>query len=628
MKKLFNLTGVFIGIYLIYIFLIYSSSLIFPQGVRKMYECAVERNITSKELIEVSKKYNVTTFTTEYYNTSFLNKDIVFSFFTISNADIDNIKIGYQESIFPSNKILYKENSSDNLKLQRFWIIQNDASDFEGFSNELNDYGLSESLFESHRMNFSVIFAEKNVEFFACVILLLVFCISVYYMLRSKEIAILKLNGFDSLLISTNIIKIAAKRILISYTLSSIIFTLYLLLKNRLLLPDFAKLFLYIAICIVLTIAVVMLVGILFVHFLDVVAALKSNKNSKLLMTFTVAFKICATIVLILFARNVYSDTVDFHIATLADKSVNSSEVYYIKTSEIPDENIMNLLLAAFDEIDNSKIYNYSNPTRVLYGHNAIFNQKQKNDMSVDPPIVRMSYNMLDFVPVYSDNGQLITKENFDCNSTTILIPSNLSDRTEEIVANFGATTSVKVRYIKSNQEHSNFLNPAEETYNAIYYLAPIERNIYFNNGRVLFHKDIIADIENHLIDNGIDSGTVSLVNVSSDYQKTISNLKLKLIDDLQFLLVNSLSFLLSVIAIGTVYCEFRKKEIAIYKILSVFPTRVFFSLCGINMIVTLAIIIYVCPVFFFFALLEGILYIMILQNYRSKKAVSVLKGE
>lgn len=628
MKKLFKLTGVFIGIYLIYIFLIYSSSLIFPQGVGKLYECAVEQNITSNELIEVSQKYNVTTFTTEYYNTSFLNKDIVFSFLTISDADIDNIKIGYQDSLFPSNKILYEENSNDSLKLQRFWIIQNDTSNLEGFLNELNDYGLSESIFESHRMNFSVIFTEKNVEFFACVILLLVFCISVYYILRSKEIAIFKLNGFNSLSISTNIIKIAAKRILVGYTLSSIIFALYLIVKDRMLLPDFVKLFLYIAICIVSTIAIVMLVGILFVHFLDIVAALKSSKNSKLLMVFTVAFKICATIVFILFAKNVYYDTMDMQVATLADKSVNSSEVYYIKTSEIPDENIMDLLLSVFDETDNSKIYNYSNPTRVLYGHDAILNQKQKDDMIDDPPIVRMSYNMLDFIPIYSDNGQLITKESFDCNSTTILIPSNLSERTEEIVANFNATTSVKVRYIKSNQEQGNFLNPAEKTYNAIYYLTPIERNIYFNNGRMLFHKDIIADIENHLIENGIDSGTVSLVNVSSDYQKTISNLKLKLIDDLQFLLVNSLSFLLAVIAIGIVYCEFRKEEIAIYKILSVYPTRVFLSLCGINMIVTIAIIIYVCPVFFFVALLESVLYVVILQNYRSKKVVSVLKGE
>ena len=628
MKKLFNLTGIFIGIYLIYIFLIYSGSLIFPLGVGPIYDCSVEKNITSRDLIAVSEKYDVTAFTTEYYNTSFFNKDIVFSFLTISEHDTDNIRLGYQDALFPSNKILYEENTDDDLKLQRFWIVQNSASDIEGFVEELNDYGISNSIFESRRMNLSVIFAEKNIEFFACVILLLVFCVSAYYMLRSKEIAIFKLNGYSNLSISTKIIKIAAKRIFISYTLSSIIFIPYLIVKNQSLLPDFVKLYVYIAVCIIITILAVMLIGALFVNFLAIVPALKSDKNSKLLMVFKIAFKICATIVLVLFAKNVFYDTVDLQVATLADKNASSSSLYYIKTSEIPDEDLMPLVLSIFDKIDNNKVYNYSNPTDVLYGHDAAFDQEKKEQMVDNPPIVRMSYNMLDFVSIYSTEGQLIDKGDFDCNSITILIPSNLLERTEEIVAGFNADTSVKVRYIESNQEHSNYLNPSEKTYNAIYFLAPIGRDIYFNNGRVLFHEDVIEDIESCLIENGIDSGTVSLVNLSSDYQKTLSNLNLKLIDDLQFLLVNLLSFLLSVVAIGTVYCEFRKKELSVYKILSVYPIRSILTLCGVNVLVSLAIILYVCPIFFFIAILESIVYVGVFQYYRSKKVVSALKGE
>ena len=182
-----------------------------------------------------------------------------------------------------------------------------------------------------------------------------------------------------------------------------------------------------------------------------------------------------------------------------------------------------------------------------------------------------MSYNMLDFKPVYSDKGEIIDKNSFNWNSTTILIPISLSEQTEEIVAGFGENTAPKVRYIQSGQEHFNFLNPVEKTYNAVYFLIPIGKDIYFNNGRVLFHKDIIVDIQKYLSDNKIDKGTVTLVNLYSDYQKTISNLNLKLIDDLQFLIVNTLSFLLSVVAIGVVYCEFRKKE------------RLFIRMCGIE---------------------------------------------
>ena len=288
----------------------------------------------------------------------------------------------------------------------------------------------------------------------------------------------------------------------------------------------------------------------------------------------------------------------------------------------------MNLLISSFDEIDNDKVYNYSNPTDFLYGHDSILNQDKKETMNVTPPIIRMSYNMLDFISIYSDEGEIIDKDSFDCSLPTILLPSNLSERTEEIVSNFGESTIVNVRYIESGQEYSNFLNPVEKAYNAIYYLKPIERNIYFNNGRVLFHKDIIADIQAYLTQNKIDSGTVSLVNLSSDYQKTIGNLNLKLIDDLQFLIVNLLSFLLSVITIGIVYCEFRKKEIAVYKILSVYPIRLILYLCGINMLVTLFVTLYICPVFFFITILESTVYIVVFYNYRSKKTISILKGE
>lgn len=554
------------------------------------------------------------------------HKNIDFNFLSIS--DNDNIKIGYQNTLFHSNKILYKKDSENGLKIQRFWTIENENSNFKGFINGLKDHGIQSEIFESPRMDFSVMFAEKNVEFFAFVILLLTFCVSVYYMLRSKEIAILKLNGCNDLSISTNIIKTAGKRILIGYTFISISFGIYLMVKKHEILIDFIKLYLYIAICIVCLMLVVILIGTLFVKFLNITPALKNNKNNKLMMIFIIAFKLCATIILVFLAKNVYYDILDLQVANLANDSVESADFYYIKTSEIPDDILMDLLLSNFSKIDTDKVYDYSNPTNYLYGHESILNHDKKEIVTDNTPIIRMSYNMLDFIPIYSDEGKIIDKDNFDGSSTTILIPSDLSESTKEIVSKFNENTTLKVRYIKSGQEYYNFLNPSETSYNTIYYLEPIEKNIYYNNGRVLFHKEIIADIQKFLSENKIDSGTVSLVNLSSDYQKSISNLKLKLIEDLQFLIVNSLSFLLSVIAIGIVYCEFRKKEIAVFKILSIFPIKSILYLCGINMMLTLFVTLYICSVFSFISILESMVYIVIFYHYQTKKSASILKGE
>ena len=68
MKKLFNLTGVFVGVYLIYIFLLYSSSLIFPANIGELYDCTLDSRICAEDLTKVAQTYNVTTFTTEYNN--------------------------------------------------------------------------------------------------------------------------------------------------------------------------------------------------------------------------------------------------------------------------------------------------------------------------------------------------------------------------------------------------------------------------------------------------------------------------------------------------------------------------------------------------------------------------------
>ena len=65
-----------------------------------------------------------------------------------------------------------------------------------------------------------------------------------------------------------------------------------------------------------------MLIGTLFVKFLNIVPALKSNKNNKLLVIFTVVFKLCATIILVIFAQNVYYDVLDVQVASESDNSV------------------------------------------------------------------------------------------------------------------------------------------------------------------------------------------------------------------------------------------------------------------------------------------------------------------
>lgn len=626
MKKLFTLIGVFAGIYLVFLFILFSSSLIFPNTQGQLYDCMLEKTITANELSSISNKYKITTFTTEYKNTSFFEKDITFNYF--NNSDVNNIRYGLQKKIIRANKILYEENSNEELKIQRFWAINNNEANFKLFSEDLKEYVLQKEAFESHRMNFSIVFAERNIEFFICVIMFLIFCVSIYYVLRSKEIAILKLNGYNIFVISMKILAKAVQQITIGYTIIGLAFIVYLTLLNGTLIADFLRLYMYIFICLFVAMLVICIIGAIFIKILKIIPALKNNKNNKILIILVVAFKVAITGIFIFSATHLCIDYLDYKLTTEGYESIESKNFNYIKTSKTPDENLMENILIAMEKSNLEDIYNYSNPSYSLNGHEVFNNTKKREEMITNPPVIRMSHNMLKYVNIYSEDNSVIDVNSFDNRKTIILLPNNLKNRENEILKKYDDISNSKVIYIKDKQEHFNFLRPNEKVYNAIYLLKPIERSIYFNNGRVVFGKESTAKMEKYLLKIGADKGTVQLINLESEHKKMLDNMQLKLIDNIQLFLINTLSFFLAIIAVGIVYCEFRKKEIAIMKVSSQKPLRVIFVLCSINVAITTVISLILNPLLCTVCGLEIVIYILIVYLYYSRKAISVLKGE
>lgn len=626
MKKLFTLTGVFAGIYLVFLFILFSSSLIFPNTQGQLYDCMLEKTITANELSSISNKYKITTFTTEYKNTSFFEKDITFNYF--NNSDINNIRYGLQKKIIRANKILYKENSNEELKIQRFWAINNNEANFKLFSEDLKEYVLQKEAFESHRMNFSIVFAERNIEFFICVIMFLIFCVSIYYILRSKEIAILKLSGCNIFLISMKILAKAVKQITIGYTIIGLAFIVYLSLLNGTLIGDFLRLYMYIFICLFVVMPVICIIGAIFIKILKIIPALKNNKNNIILIILVVAFKVAITGIFIFSATHLCNDYLDYKLTTEGYESIENKNFNYIKTSKTPDENLMENILIAMEKSNLEDIYDYSNPSYSLNGHEVFNNIKKREEMITNPPVIRMSHNMLKYVNIYSEDNSVINVNSFDNRKTIILLPNNLKNRENEILKKYNDISNSKVIYIKDKQEHFNFLRPNEKVYNAIYLLKPIERSIYFNNGRVVFGKESTAKMEKYLLKIGADKGTVQLINLESEHKKMLDNIRLKLIDNIQLFLINTLSFFLAIIAVGIVYCEFRKKEIAIMKVSSQKPLRVISVLCSVNVAITTVISLILNPLLCTVCGLEIVIYILIVYLYYSRKAVSVLKGE
>lgn len=625
MKKLFTITGALTAVYMIYLFIICSSYFIFPQSDGQIYECLVDKSISSEELKNLSRKYDITTFTNEYKNNSVFNQEIEFSFFNTSSKD--KIQYGLQKQLIRSNKILYKSTEKNNLRIQRFWAINNDNKNFNEFEKSMRDFNFSKNLFRDSGTNFSIIFLEENIIYFLCIVMFMIFCISIHYILRSKEIAILKLNAYNTYKISVKVLLDAIKSSFLSFTTISIIFMIYILFKDKFLVRDFIMMFLYISLCLLAVTFIASLVASVFVKKLEIIPALKNYKNNKAILILVISFKIVITIAFMFSASKFYENYLDWKVAKQGIEVVGSNDLSYIKTSSTPDENYMDKILKCISSIDKEHLYNYANPSFSLYGHQSL-NDNKKNNMLDNPPVIRMSHNMLDYVKIYSTDNKLISKNEVDANKNTVLLPYNLKLNTNEILMGINDFEKAEIKYIKEGQKHYNLLIPEQVVYNAVYLLTPVENNIYYNGGRLIFDEKSNMQIDNYLTEIGADRGTISIVQLESDYNKIIDNLWLIFIDNLQFMIINILSYTLSILAVSIAYCEYRKKELAVLKINGVKPKRVILILCGINFFINIIIAVLINKIFVIFALYEIIINLIVIRNYYSKKSLSIIKGE
>lgn len=626
MKRLFSLIGLLIGVQLIFVFLLYANTQIYPEYSGSLQICSLEQSIDSERLTNLAERNNITTFTVEYKNSSFINQNIIFHFLYIN--DDDDIAIGAKNSLIPTNSIIYERRAEESSRIQRFWIINNDEVALSKFAKDLEEFHVVMDTFYTHEMSFADILSKDNIDFLFCLLLLIVFSISAICILRGKEVAVMKLSGYKDYVILFRILKNGCKRVIIAYSFVGVIFLVYVIINDRAIVGDFVKLFGYMTICILLVLAASCLAGIVFTRFMGIIAALKGNISSKYLVILIATFKILATFMIMISVKDVWLDYLTLKVEQVGKKSAGTFCACYLNTSESPDEATMKDLLTIFENVDNKKIYNYAEPTNYLYGYEALIDHAQKDNMYDNPPFVNMSYNMLDYIHVYTTRGDLISQESCAWDGITLLIPEHLSHGVERIINGFSNEATYKVRFIQSNQEHYSLLYPMQKAYNVIYVLSPVQKNIYANNGYVFFDNKIKSQVETILNEAGIDEGSVSLRDLETHHETIENTLVLKLFHKIKKCILNMFSYAISLTAIAVVFFEYRKKELAVYRLLSVNSSKPLIHLCGVNTIVTLLVGAAILPAFGLFCVFENFIYAVIFHFYLKRRVVYVLKGE
>ncbi len=557
MKIIFRIVGALTGILLIFFFLQYSIYAIFPMGIDTVLDCRLDKGIASGELADLSQKNKITTFTTVYDSTSFSNVKINFNFLNVNPND--HIRFGLQKSLLPTTQVNYAEQGGADTYIQHFWAVESEGADFDSLIDELKDNLPECEQFYPVKLSLPDVLNVQNRYFFMSSFFLLLFCSFAWLYTRCEEITASELHeGKAFKEIKPQLIG-NVRQIAIPYLLIGGVFGAYVLLRNSSLILDYIKTFIAFGL---ILLAAQMICGHLAFAIVQktAVSSLTGKKRRGFSAALLLAFAIIAAGLFAVSSQNTYFNVMNITMFQQGASAVGSFS--YIQTSKIPDEASMEQLLSVFDEINMDNVYSYAHPTRTLLGYRELRNREARDQMYRNAPLVRMSYNMLDFVPIYGSNDVRLKKEDFNQEATTLLLPDHLKENTDDILQNFYDGQSFEVRYIQSNQEHFDILDPSQRVLNAMYMLTPVEKNIYYTNGEVLFDEKAIPTVEQKLADYGFDQGTISLKKLSVDYGEIEDELKLALIGDGLLWFMNAAYFFTAVISCGTAFCGLRKRKI------------------------------------------------------------------
>lgn len=517
MKKVFQIVGILFGILLIFFFLQYSNYAIFPMRTDEILDCSVENAITSIELSEIAKANHITAFTITYNDTSFFNRNIHFDFLNI-NPD-DQICLGTKNRLLPSTQINYMEHGDEVSYIQKFWALKSKDADFIGFMDQLKTYVPAYDHFDPVKLNFLYMLNLQNLHFYGCVFMIFFLSNFIWFCISAEKKSVLK-SCSDQVLYEA-----------MPYLFVSSAFGIYIILADPSFLLDFVQTFA--AFGFLLFVVNIAGAGLAFM-IAQVIRRFCFAYKVKRAFVFTI-LSVFAFITACIFAvstKNAYFSIMDLPMFEHGANIMSSLSPAYITTAKIPDAASTDQLLSIYDEIENRDVYNYAHPTSTLSGYRGSHKKEAREQMSREPSVVRMSYNMLDYIQIYGDDGVQLCPQMFHQEVTTLLIPENLKDNSAQIARNFYGSEDFNIGFIQSNQEHFDILDPRKKVVNAIYMLTPIEKDIYYTNGRVLFGKNSVAVVAKRLRDCKFDAGTISLNELSTDYEMIRDDLKLVVISN------------------------------------------------------------------------------------------------
>lgn len=620
MKKLFNGIGIFIALFSILFFFYLADKKEMIMQTDPEYDFILSDYISGEKLEKIAIDSNVTIEIKDYKNISFGHDDITVTFIHADN----NLKEGVQRSIFPQKKIVYKKMENGKERNIQFFSVKNgDRNKIQKLQKLIEKENMNVDIEKEEAMPFSatMVFNSLQLQFFVLVFLLAVFCIASYYVKRSKEIGILKLNGWNTIRISAKLMKTMLFHTVNAAMIFALPFTFYILKMDSSMLTVYIRLWMYLLLFLLGSYTLAVSVGLIFVSRINVVNAIKNKTNNRLnfylLLLVKIVIVLCtmmnmsSLIEQIDYARNVVHDI----------KELEELNLSMVNTSVVPSREMQKRLNRIIGNLSDQDVYNYGS-SETLYHLSEI----EKNQADRTNNYIEISDNLLPELKVLNCDGKAIKKIESP-HENMLLIPQQYRKDEKKILEDFGSE-DVEVYYIKDHQIYKDILEPGLYAVNPMIWVHKVRKTLWINSGEVLYSKSGAATIKKALDEMQIDKGSLYLRTMKSDYDILKYNAQTDVVENGLFVLMNLCSYILCVFAIVVVYLEFRKKELGVYILYDQMPYNTILRFLSLNEAITIIEALVIRKTFVLLAFVEVVYFGFAFWKYMNKKAILAIKGE
>nr|WP_297934236.1 hypothetical protein [uncultured Lachnoclostridium sp.] len=627
MKKIFKGIGLLVSLFSIFFFLLVVDKMLYENN-SPIYDISLDKYISSQELKNIAESADITIQLKEYKKSSFGNRNMDI---TLINPD-GNMKLGKKPSVFPNEKIVYLVLSQeDQRKIKYFTVQERQYKKINQLNLYLkeNGYETSFDIDEPVSLEVGMLFSSLNLGFFSVLAILLILCISTYYVSRLKEIGILKLCGWSNEKISSKLL-VGMMLQLYSWSLILVIpFGIYVILSDVNKIDEFIKIVIMVDLFLAAIFILCSIVGTFFITHIDRVNAIKSKKNNRILFGSLLVFKVVVTILLVVSMNNTFENIFNYNATNESVNKLLKYNFYRIKTASIPEKNVWDKIEKVIGQLSDDALYNYTSPDSIINIDKLKSYKKDNRLRNLDNcAYTDMSFNMLNYIKIYDEQGHIIKSKDISANSNVYLVPEHLKSSISDVMSYYETQEDKKIIYIKDGQVVDDILIPGYYVYDSVFRLGQTKKVLYLNNGEVLYTEKGIKILERELEKLGLDKGSFSIEPMSMDYNIFKANVQLDICESLFKLIINFASYILCIISICIIYLELRKKELAVHKLIGKVPIKTISRFIVLNCLITIIATVYVNAIFLILVIMEVFIYQNMIYSYIKHKVILALKGE